>query len=136
MKENKLVELSTDFSVDIINLVKFLKSNHDGGGLIVKKLRSFAFLVHGLLNVFFLPWFIPMFIIWVFGILQSITFTNEILKWLIIFLPQILIALSCTIGIINGIHHFKRNIPAKICLILSTFGIVTTGILTVITLFS
>ena len=28
MKENKLVELSMDFSVDIINLVKFLKSNH------------------------------------------------------------------------------------------------------------
>ena len=30
MKENKLVELSMDFSVDIINLVKFLKSNHRG----------------------------------------------------------------------------------------------------------
>ena len=29
MKENKLVELSMDFSVDIINLVKFLKSNHE-----------------------------------------------------------------------------------------------------------
>ena len=29
MKENKLVELSLDFSVDIINLVKFLKSNHE-----------------------------------------------------------------------------------------------------------
>ena len=28
MKENKLVELSMDFSVDIINLVKFLKSKH------------------------------------------------------------------------------------------------------------
>ena len=28
MKENKLVELSMDFSVDIINLVKFLKSNY------------------------------------------------------------------------------------------------------------
>ena len=28
-KENKLVELSMDFSVDIINLVKFLKSNHE-----------------------------------------------------------------------------------------------------------
>ena len=29
MKENKLVEISMDFSVDIINLVKFLKSNHE-----------------------------------------------------------------------------------------------------------
>ena len=29
MKENKLAELSKDFSVDIINLVKFLKSNHE-----------------------------------------------------------------------------------------------------------
>ena len=29
MKENKLVELSMDFSVDIINLVKFLKANHE-----------------------------------------------------------------------------------------------------------
>ena len=29
MKENKLVELSMDFSVDIIELVKFLKSNHE-----------------------------------------------------------------------------------------------------------
>ena len=29
MKENKLVELSMDFSVDIINLIKFLKSNHE-----------------------------------------------------------------------------------------------------------
>ena len=29
MKENKLVDLSMDFSVDIINLVKFLKSNHE-----------------------------------------------------------------------------------------------------------
>ena len=29
MKENKLAELSLDFSVDIINLVKFLKSNHE-----------------------------------------------------------------------------------------------------------
>ena len=29
MKENKLVELSMDFSVDIINLVKHLKSNHE-----------------------------------------------------------------------------------------------------------
>ena len=29
MKENKLVELSMNFSVDIINLVKFLKSNHE-----------------------------------------------------------------------------------------------------------
>ncbi len=29
MKENKLVELSMDFSVDIINLVKFLKTNHE-----------------------------------------------------------------------------------------------------------
>ena len=29
MKENKLAELSMDFSVDIINLVKFLKSNHE-----------------------------------------------------------------------------------------------------------
>ena len=29
MKENKLVEPSMDFSVDIINLVKFLKSNHE-----------------------------------------------------------------------------------------------------------
>ena len=29
MKENKLVELSMPFSVDIINLVKFLKSNHE-----------------------------------------------------------------------------------------------------------
>lgn len=29
MKENKLTELSMGFSVDIINLVKFLKSNHE-----------------------------------------------------------------------------------------------------------
>ena len=29
MKENKLVELSMDFSVDMINLVKYLKSNHE-----------------------------------------------------------------------------------------------------------
>lgn len=29
MKDNKLVELSLDFSVDIINLVKFLKSKHE-----------------------------------------------------------------------------------------------------------
>ena len=29
MKENKLIELSMEFSVDIINLVKFLKSNHE-----------------------------------------------------------------------------------------------------------
>ena len=29
MKENKLVELSMEFSVDIINLVKHLKSNHE-----------------------------------------------------------------------------------------------------------
>ena len=29
MKENKLVELSMEFSVDIINLVRFLKSNHE-----------------------------------------------------------------------------------------------------------
>ena len=29
MKENKLVELSMDFSVDIINLVKCLKTNHE-----------------------------------------------------------------------------------------------------------
>ena len=29
MKENKLVELSMEFSVDIINLVKYLKSNHE-----------------------------------------------------------------------------------------------------------
>ena len=29
MKENKLVELSMEFSVDIINLVKFLKTNHE-----------------------------------------------------------------------------------------------------------
>ena len=29
MKENKLVEQSMDFSVDIINLVKFLKLNHE-----------------------------------------------------------------------------------------------------------
>jgi len=29
MKENKLVELSMDFSVDIINLVKMLKANHE-----------------------------------------------------------------------------------------------------------
>ena len=29
MKENKLAELSMDFSVDIINLVKTLKSNHE-----------------------------------------------------------------------------------------------------------
>ena len=29
MKENKLVELSMDFSVDIINLVKYLKVNHE-----------------------------------------------------------------------------------------------------------
>ena len=29
MKENKLVELSMKFSVDIINLVKFLKANHE-----------------------------------------------------------------------------------------------------------
>ena len=29
MKENKLVELSMDFSVDIVNLIKFLNSNHE-----------------------------------------------------------------------------------------------------------
>lgn len=29
MKENKLADLSMDFSVDIINLVKYLKSNHE-----------------------------------------------------------------------------------------------------------
>ena len=29
MKENKLVELSMGFSVDIITLVKYLKSNHE-----------------------------------------------------------------------------------------------------------
>ena len=29
MKENKLVELSMDFSVDIINLVKYLKERHE-----------------------------------------------------------------------------------------------------------
>ncbi len=29
MKENKLAELSMDFSVDIINLVKHLKTNHE-----------------------------------------------------------------------------------------------------------
>ena len=29
MKENKLVQLSMDFSVDIINLVKHLKANHE-----------------------------------------------------------------------------------------------------------
>ena len=29
MKENKLAELSMDFSVDIINLVKHLKSSHE-----------------------------------------------------------------------------------------------------------
>ena len=29
MKENKLMELSMDFSVDIINLVKYLKSSHE-----------------------------------------------------------------------------------------------------------
>ena len=28
-KENKLTELSMDFSVDIINLVKYLKANHE-----------------------------------------------------------------------------------------------------------
>ena len=29
MKENKLADLSMEFSVDIINLVKYLKSNHE-----------------------------------------------------------------------------------------------------------
>ena len=29
MKENKLVEMSMDFSVEIINLVKMLKSQHE-----------------------------------------------------------------------------------------------------------
>ena len=29
MKENKLLELSMEFSVDVINLVKFLKANHE-----------------------------------------------------------------------------------------------------------
>ncbi|MBR3963939.1 MAG: four helix bundle protein [Clostridia bacterium] len=29
MKDNKLLELSMDFSVDIINLVKHLKANHE-----------------------------------------------------------------------------------------------------------
>ena len=29
MKENKLVELSMDFSVDMVNLVKYLKANHE-----------------------------------------------------------------------------------------------------------
>lgn len=29
MKENKLVDLSMDFSVDMVNLVKFLKAKHE-----------------------------------------------------------------------------------------------------------
>ena len=29
MKENKLIELSMEFAVDIVNLVKLLKSNHE-----------------------------------------------------------------------------------------------------------
>ena len=29
MKENKLAELSMEFSVDIINLIKYLKTNHE-----------------------------------------------------------------------------------------------------------
>ena len=29
MKENKLATLSMDFAVDIVNLVKYLKSNHE-----------------------------------------------------------------------------------------------------------
>jgi len=29
VKENKLTELSMDFSVEIVNLVKYLKSNHE-----------------------------------------------------------------------------------------------------------
>jgi len=29
MKENKLIDLSMEFSVEIINLVKILKSNHE-----------------------------------------------------------------------------------------------------------
>lgn len=29
MKENKLAEISMEFSVDIMNLVRFLKSNHE-----------------------------------------------------------------------------------------------------------
>ena len=29
MKENKLLELSMEISVDIINLVKYLKANHE-----------------------------------------------------------------------------------------------------------
>ena len=29
MKENKLVELSMDVSFDIINLLKYLKTNHE-----------------------------------------------------------------------------------------------------------
>ena len=29
MKENKLAELSMEFSVDVINLVKYLKTNHE-----------------------------------------------------------------------------------------------------------
>lgn len=29
LKENKLAELSMEFSVDVINLVKYLKSNHE-----------------------------------------------------------------------------------------------------------
>ncbi len=29
MKENKLAEMSMEFSVDIINLIKYLKSNHE-----------------------------------------------------------------------------------------------------------
>ena len=38
MKENKLVELSMDFSVEIINLVEFLKSNHET--IIANRIRA------------------------------------------------------------------------------------------------
>ena len=41
MKENKLVELSMDFSVDIINLVKFLKLNHET--IISNQIKSFFY---------------------------------------------------------------------------------------------
>ena len=102
----------------------------------MKKLQSGAFIIHGLLNVIFLPYFPAVFIIWAFGLLSSVEFQIEVIKYLTVFLPQILLTLSCVIGIVNGVRHFKRNVPAKICLILSAAGIVTTVILTVIVLLS
>ena len=40
MAESKLRELSMEFSVDIINLVKFLKSNHESLSVLKKAFKE------------------------------------------------------------------------------------------------